>query len=177
MNRASRRGSRGFTIAEILISIAVITIALLGTIAAIAYGLRASRVGGDDSVAVSINRKVIELILQNQFSATLPAFNHAPADPDAPRATGGWQPLYLDTGGTWFRLSDYGFTSGTPEATRFIRDTQDFELDVSSQPPPAPSPANDLAVDQKFFLITVTTRWQDKHRWRWLRTETYSTTF
>lgn len=163
---------------EILIAIAVITIAMMGTIAAIAFGLRAAHVGNEDTVAVSVNRKVMELILQNQFAPTLAQFNHAPADVNIPRAvppTAPWKPLYETGVTTWFKLSDYGFAEGTADAEKFIRDTQGFELDVSCVRQGGGTADGRLAVSQAFFLITVTTRWQNKQRWRSLQTQAFST--
>lgn len=169
--------TRGLTVTEILIAIAVITIAMMGTIAAIAFGLRAAHVGNEDTVAVSINRKVTELILQNQYSAVLVQFDHDPADPNVARGTAPWQPLY-QTGGVpagWFSLNDYGFTEGTADAQKFIRDTQGFELDVSCRRQGGGTTNPDLSVAKAFYLIVVTTRWQNKQRWRSLRTEALST--
>lgn len=169
--------TRGLTVTEILIAIAVITIAMMGTIAAIAFGLRAAHVGNEDTVAVSINRKVTELILQNQFQVTSGLFAHGPADENVARGTAPWQPLY-QTGGVpagWFSLADYGFTEGTADAQKFIRDTQGFELDVSCQQSSGGTTNPNLSVSRAFYLITVTTRWQNKQRWRSLRTEAFST--
>lgn len=169
--------NRGLTIAEILIAIAVITIAMMGTIAAIAFGLRAAHVGSEDTVAVSVNRKITELVLQNQFAVTTTNFNHSPESVTAARGSGNWKPLY-STGGVpsdWFALSDYGFTEGTADAAKFVRETENFELDVSCQRMSGGTPTAALSVSQAFYLVTVTTRWQDKQRWRWLRTEAYST--
>lgn len=170
--RTKKRASRGFTIPEILIAIAVITIAMLGTIAAIAFGLRAARVGGDDSVALSVNRKIVELILQNQYSPGLSVFNHGPADPTAARGTSPWRPLYDSSGGSqWFSLNDYGYNNNSEDQQNFVSNSEKYELDVSCV---KQSPANSLSVDKAFYLITVQTRWQDKGRWRSLKTEAYS---
>lgn len=178
----------GFTIPEILIAILVITIALLGTIAAIAYGLRASKLGSDNTVAIQINRKVYELMLQSIFPPTDANFaaviNHGPADPSLPRiatpsVSNPWQPVFVaDTVTTpkWFKLADYGFVAGTPEAEKFILETSRFQLDISSQGPlPFSGVEDPLWVTKRFQTLVIQTRWQDKNAtgWKVVRTEGY----
>lgn len=178
--KARLRGRKGFTIAEILIAIGVITIALLGTIAAIAFGLRASRLGADNTVAIQVNRKVLELILQGIYpTASSTQFHHGEGNPNAARGAAPWRPVFVPTGTLprWFELEDYGFVVNTPDAARFTRDTLNSELDVSAQPVPASDyGSNSYSPSQKFRKIIVQTRWQDKgqNNWKVVRTEAYS---
>lgn len=175
--RKPRRARQGFTIMEILIAILAITIAILGTLAAIAFGLRASKLGSENTVAIQINRKVIELILQGIYpvatGAIEPAFNHAPAAITEARGGGTWRPIFLGPSTPrWFSIQDYGFIDGTPDADKFRSDTSTFELDVSAVQMSDPVP---LKVDNRFIRIVVQTRWQDKGRsdWKVVRTETF----
>ena len=177
--RKRQRAKRGFTIAEILIAIMVITIAMLGTIAAIAYGLRASKLGADNTVAIQINRKVLELILQGIYPAkTSTQFHHSPGDPTAARGTAPWRPVVVPTGTVprWFELSDYGFLTVNADSERFERDISNSELDVSAVPVPASDfGGSTFSPSNNFKLITVQTRWQDKgqNNWKVVSTQAY----
>lgn len=53
---------RGFSLAEVLISISVIAIGLLGTLAALSYGVRGQKVSGDYTLATNYARQLIELV-------------------------------------------------------------------------------------------------------------------
>ena len=175
-----RRAINGFTIAEILIAIGVITIALLGTIAAIAFGLRASKLGADNTVAIQVNRKVLELILQGIYPAkTSSQFNHNPGVPTDPRGAVPWRPVLVPNGTVpqWFELADYGFPPiANADSERFKRDTLNCELDVSAQMVnPIDFGSNSFSPSNLFRRIIVQTRWQDKgnNNWKVVRTEAY----
>ena len=174
-----RRAIKGFTIAEILIAIGVITIALLGTIAAIAFGLRASKLGADNTVAIQVNRKVLELILQGIYPAkTSTQFHHAEGNITATRGTLPWRPVVVPDGTVprWFELADYGFLVANADSGRFRRDTLNCELDVSAQTVPgADFGNNSFSPSNLFRKIVVQTRWQDKgnNNWKVVRTEAY----
>jgi len=187
MLRRHLKSRKGFTIPEILIALMVISIALLGTIAAIAYGLRAAKLGGDNTVAIQINRKVYELVLQSVYTTTDAAIAaqvaHPPADPTLPRlatptAGNPWLPVYLPNGVTspkWFQLGDYGYVQGTPDANKFILETDRFQLDVSNQGPAPVAGSDQLWATNKFQTWVIQTRWQDKNsrNWKVVRTEGY----
>lgn len=53
---------RAYTLIEVMISIAVIAIALLGTMAALTYGIRGMTVSGKNTVALNHARQIIEMI-------------------------------------------------------------------------------------------------------------------
>lgn len=165
----------------------VITIALLGTIAAIAYGLRASRLGSDNTLAIQVNRKVIESILQNikNCNTSSAYFNQAGNPANDARSSTAWHPVYLvaDTD-DWFTLIDYGYkisdlTTPSPDCQRFMRDTRDYQLNVMLNPAvdndaqPGVDPSKFSAL-RAFYEIVATTRWQEKGsgRWKWLETRT-----
>ena len=136
MKQLRKKKSTGFTILEILIALGTISVAILGTIAAIAFGLRASKLGSDNTVAIQVNRKIVELIVQGIYpSATETSFHHAPGDPNVARGTAPWRRIFLAAAAAprWFLIEDYGYVPGSAEAARFASDTERFELDVSAQ--------------------------------------------
>ena len=57
------RKKKGFTIVEVMISIAVISVALLGTLSALAFGVRATDLTTHNTEAEAIQRRILELIL------------------------------------------------------------------------------------------------------------------
>ena len=162
----------------------VITIALLGTIAAIAYGLRASKLGSDNTVAIQVNRKVIENILQAVVTAD-PTKNPnfaTKGDPSSDvRGATAWHPLYIQPASkNWFALDDYGYKNYTSsDCLRFIRDTDNYELNVAMVPAVLNDTKSETKLDltavRYFYEIIVTTRWQDKSRWKWVETRAFST--
>lgn len=172
--RKKRRSTRGFTIAEILIAIMVITVALLGTIAAIAFGLRASRLGGQNTVAIQINRKVIELILQSVRAPNEAPFIVRQGAPETDlRLASGWHPVVDESLARWFTYADFSVFNATDKAI-FDRDTSNFELNVFSRKADKTPSGNDLSVTPRFFEIFVTTRWQEQGRWKWITTQAFS---
>lgn len=174
--RKRRRFQKAFTIIEILIAIMVISIALLGTVAAIAFGLRASDQGADNTTATQINRKVMELLMQSIISPDVATLLHAPGQIDAARGAAPWRPIFNEPQQpNWFGLKDFGYVIGSADATRFIRDTRNYELDVSSER--VPNGSNDYSVNGRFYRLTVTTRWQATsgvNRWKFVQTSAYS---
>ena len=163
-----KRHRRGFTIVEILIAIAVITIALFGTIAAIAYGLRASDLGRTNTFAIGVNRKIEELILGGNYQ--LPNTNFTSgnflteADLALAYGTSPWRPLYY-TGAAvvndWFKLADYGFLDlNSGDARKFVAESPIYELHVHI----APLSTTASTVDSRVSRIAITTRWHDKTR-------------
>lgn len=182
----TRKRSRGFTIPEILIAIMVITIALLGTIAAIAFGLRASHQGADNTVAIQVNRKVMENILQSIISpdpSVTTKFAVAGNPETDVRGAAAWHPLYIQPATSqWFSLDSYGFKPinyTSADCLKFQRDVENFELNVHSAPAvsndTSVTPNPNLSATRFFYAVTVTTRWQDKSRWKWVQTKAFST--
>lgn len=176
--RRSLRRQVGFTIIEILIAIAVITIAIFGTIAAIGFGLRASDLGKTNTFAIGINRKVLELILGGTYQ--LPNSNFtggalASDGSDYTKAYGQtpWKPLLYSGGSvinTWFKPADFGYPDDTTaEAQKFIEQAKQYELHINI----APVSSDTSKVDSRLNQITVTTRWRDKTGWKHIETIAY----
>ena len=175
--RLRRRSGLGFTIIEILISIVVITIAIFGTVAAIAFGLRASDLGKTNTFAIGANRKVLELILGGNYQLPNAKFTAAAltaADLTKAKGATPWRPLYF-TGGAivndWFKVADFGYNDLTlPEAKKFMLESPNYELHVfitnlSSSP---------TSVDSRVRQIFVTTRWRDKTGWKNIQTQAFN---
>lgn len=173
-----KRASRsGFTIVEILISIMVITIAIFGTVAAIGFGLRASDLGRTNTLAIGVNRKVVELIIGGKYplpntyftGAALTTTNLTSAYGTLP-----WKKLYY-TGAAvdnyWFKLADYGFSDlSQPDAQKFTAEAPNYELHVHIE---ALSTVT-TSPDSRLRVITVTTRWRDKTGWKNIKTDAYN---
>ncbi|MFN8607592.1 MAG: type II secretion system protein [Vulcanimicrobiota bacterium] len=174
-----RRGRvRGFTIIEILIAIMVITIAIFGTIAAIAYGLRASELGRTNTLAIGVNRKIEELILGGNYQLPNTYFTSGgfltSSDLVLPFGSAPWKKVfytgaYVDN--FWFKLADYGYLDPNAyEAKKFVTEADNYELHVHI----APLSTVTTQVDSRLNRITITTRWRDKTGWKNISTTAYN---
>jgi len=174
MKSLRRRRQSGFSIIEILMAIAVITIAIFGTISAIAFGLRASDLGKTNTFAIGVNRKVLELILGGNYQLPNAYFSAGTLSASAltdPHGTPPWRPLYVNSDNFWFKLADYGYSDpNAPEARKFITESVNYELHISI----APVSAVTSTVDSRLRHIIATTRWRDKTGWKSIQTEAYS---
>ncbi|MBT9588186.1 prepilin-type N-terminal cleavage/methylation domain-containing protein [bacterium] len=171
-HRRSKR--QGFSILEILIAIAVITVAIFGTIAAIAFGLRASDLGRTNTFAIGVNRKVIELILGGNYQLPNTYFQVGAlvaADMSVPYGTAPWRPLYVTGDNFWFRLTDFGYSNpASGDATKFVTEAPSYELHVFIEPVSTTT----SSFDSRLKHIIATTRWRDKTGWKNIQTEAFS---
>ena len=173
-----RSRARGFTIVEILISVMVITIAIFGTIAAIAYGLRASDLGRTNTLAIGVNRKIEELILGGNYQLPNTYFTSGgyltAADLTLAYGAAPWKPLFYTGAATdnfWFKIADYGFVDpNSGDAKKFINEAPGYELHVHM----APLSTLGTSVDSRLNRITITTRWRDKTGWKNIATTAYN---
>lgn len=172
-----RANRSGFTIVEILIAIVVITIAIFGTIAAIGFGLRASELGRTNTLAIGVNRKVVELIIGAKYQLPNTYFTGAAlssSDLTQPYGTAPWKPLYY-TGAAidnyWFKLADYGISDiNQPDAKKFITEAPNYELHVHIEPVSNVT----SSTDSRLRVLTVTTRWRDKTGWKNIKTDAFN---
>lgn len=173
-----RRSQRGFTIIEILISIMVITIAIFGTIAAIAYGLRASELGRTNTLAIGVNRKVEELILGGNYQLPNTYFTSggflSNSDLKLNYGSAPWKKLFYTGAATdnyWFKLADYGFLDPNQgDAKKFIAEAPNYELHVHI----AALSTDTTQVNSRMSRIAITTRWRDKTGWKNIQTVAYN---
>lgn len=71
MVRKSQRLVAGFTLVEVMISIALVTIALFGVLGSIAYGTRHSRSGEELTEATQLARQVLVYVQENSILDTV----------------------------------------------------------------------------------------------------------
>jgi type IV pilus modification protein PilV len=95
---------RGFSLTEVLIAIAVIAVGLLGTTAALLYGVRGQTVSGRHTQAMNSARQLMEFIRSKRLysAATLPN-DASPTDLEA--AIGAENPKNFDGGKSLFALT------------------------------------------------------------------------
>lgn len=184
---------RGFTIAEILITIAIISIAFLGTMAALAFGMTATRDTAQHTTALNYNRRMIELLYSKPSIYSGGGITEGPPAPvDAPRDDPQWKRLYylpdpsrtLPSGvDAWFELSDWyrDATTGLPsnDAKQFMLEEHKYQVNIVKQAVDTTNPSTNPAT--AVFRVIVTTRWSekvgvtaggsDRNRWRFMRTE------
>lgn len=170
-------GRYGFTLAEVLITIAVISIGFLGTMAALAFGMTASRDTAQHTLALNYNRRILELL----FSKVIPTTqltNTDPADPgvnfpDATAEEAVWRRLYyrptftLPSGlSDWFALSDWypGSTTTGPEAKKFVVDSERYRVNVTYRRDIVGGSEVSANTDPKYNLlhIVIQTRWRER---------------
>jgi prepilin-type N-terminal cleavage/methylation domain-containing protein len=187
-HRPTRR--RGFTIAEVLITIAIISVAFLGTMAALAFGMTATRDTAQHTTALNYNRRMIEL-LYNKPSIWASFPDSAPAAIDAPRDSGDWRHLYyrepqrprpagLDF---WYELSDWYpdamNLNPSNEAKQFLIEEPKYQVNIVRRQLESTNPTTNPATGVWRFIVT--TRWSEKvgvpgtgtdiSKWRSMRTE------
>lgn len=79
MSTRSQRRARGFSLVEILVAIGVCSIGLMGTTAALLYGVRGQTISGRHTVATNYARHLMEIIRTQRL-----AFNGAPINENGP---------------------------------------------------------------------------------------------
>ena len=180
-----RRQRGGFSLAEVLISIAVLSIGILGTVAALAFGLRATDLGARTTVAVNLNRKMLEMILSQASSYTIISANNVSfANFDGPVPSswaGSTSDPYIDTpfaqtGGIgWHRLDAAPFDAGVfvntadPKELKRFNDEilPNFERNITGEP----LSSSTAEFGHYMARVVVTTRWRDKGEYKYVRTE------
>lgn len=99
-----RRTKRGFSLSEVLIAIAVIAVGLLGTTAALLYGVRGQTVSGRHTHATNSARQLMEFIRSKRlYSAATLVNETTPTDVEA--AIGAENPKNFDGGKSLFALT------------------------------------------------------------------------
>jgi prepilin-type N-terminal cleavage/methylation domain-containing protein len=75
MRRRTRPRTLGFTIAEVLVSIAILAVALTGVLAALAYDAFAAEQAGNYTYALNYSRKIMDLLQSGQIDPLVYAQN------------------------------------------------------------------------------------------------------
>lgn len=140
-----RRKQVGFTIAECLVSIAILAIAMTGVLAALAYDAFAAGQSGNYTFAVNYSRKLMDLLQSGQIDPLVYAqpidlaggINPPPVDTIQNNDGTNWHNLdgsgvgnlddILRTGG--LTTDDFWGAPGTPERIRF--DTEKLKYGVN----------------------------------------------
>lgn len=177
---------KGFTIAEVLITIAVISVAFLGTIAALAFGMTASRDTSQHTVALNYNRRMIELVYTGGYIKTPPGAGDpialtTPAPVNVPFNDARWRQLYYlpsrpdgipnpFPSDKWFELGDWfaprpnGVQYNYAEAQRFVlNEEQRYQVNLTIQNDQlVDTPVNSLDPKNNIYRLVVQTRWREK---------------
>ncbi|MBS2036902.1 prepilin-type N-terminal cleavage/methylation domain-containing protein [bacterium] len=167
-----RRRKRGFTITEVLVSIAVLTISLTGVLAALAYDAFSADQSGMQTYAVNYTRRVLDLMQSGQVDPTAPGFITAttPASISSNANNDGtnWRDLDappLNPGLIWG-------AAGSVELQRFQIEKQRYGINLAARrlvPNSSAEPNVALRYKNLLLEITATTRWRQRRGFRFVR--------
>ena len=179
MRRRSKKS--GFTIAEILVSIVVLTISISGVLAALAYDAFSSEQSGAYTFALGYSRKLMDMFQSNQLDPLVYCPTGPPAAVDSNIGNDGtnWHNLdgttgnldvALNTGGG---VADFWGAPGSIERRRFDTEKQKYGVNyVANRWEPV---AAAVGVENKFknllVRVIVTTRWRARSGFRSVRLE------
>jgi prepilin-type N-terminal cleavage/methylation domain-containing protein len=189
---------RGFTLSELLISVAIISIAMLAALASLSFGIKASDQSGHTTEALNLERRILELIL----SGCHPPYSSAIASPGivytvangfgpyqngvplAPPTTGNpnsWIPLstFVNAGVSPFAPTDFLNPADPNDAMRMSEQASRYFVNIGAQQhqpwsgETAPSAAGDptLCTEGLLFDVEVDVGWWEKGVWKTLYTQ------
>lgn len=198
MRRRKRPRTLGFTIAECLVSIAILAISITGVLAALAYDAFAADQAGNYTFALNYSRKIMDLLQSGQIDPLVYA-QSVSGESALPLVTSNqnndgtnWHNLdgtptgldnILNTGN---QLSnDFWGAPGSPERRRF--DVEKLKYGVSycyyrENPSPGSSsdtpgtPVVDNAFKNLLVNLVVTTRWRARRGFRSIRLRSFYVT-
>ena len=166
----ARRAAFGFSLAEVLISIAVISIAILGTLASLGFGVKATDMSTHYSEALAIERRIMEVILTGGTrapatgSTLIDTGAYDGADPDKPwrtlRVFAQTAPMAGST--TLDQLISTNTTVDAADVRRYNDMAERYEVRVSVVNCDGVGPGS--TSDPRSFLVNVTgaVRWAEK---------------
>lgn len=176
-NRRHRKGnSRGFSIMEVLISIGVVSIAMLGVLGSMAFARRSSAETFRITEANAIQRRTLEMILaggsKGPYMPSNPALvRNATNEPNGPY-TGSWISLkvFADVAGTNSTnpIKPDDFTTGSTGTDDMKAFNQICDHGYDVRVTLTPGTANTYRQDLCTVLVEV--RWRDATRWRQIQT-------
>ena len=178
-------GPKGFTIVEVLITIAVVSVAFLGTMAALAFGMTASRDTSQHTVALNYNRRMIELVYAGGYIKATPGSSDPialgpPAAIDLPYNDTHWRQLYYLPSrpdnlsnpfptDKWFELGDWfaprpnGVQYDYPEAQRFQLEEQKYQVNLTVMNDQlVDTPVDAMDPKSNIYRLVVQTRWREQ---------------
>ncbi|MBX3168528.1 MAG: prepilin-type N-terminal cleavage/methylation domain-containing protein [Candidatus Eremiobacteraeota bacterium] len=168
-----KRRKVGFTLAEVLVSIAVLTIAISGVLAALAYDAFSAEQGGNYTYALNYSRRVLDLLQSNQLDPLTPGFMGTTlADPNTPGPNDNvnWRDLDngLLQGGAVINL--WG-APGSVERQRFDIEKNRYGVNLVARRLKKTVTVGDVATNYQNQLVelTVTTRWKARRGFRFVR--------
>lgn len=179
--RSSRR--RGFTIAEVAVASAVLTIAAGGLLSSLVASMALNRVNNETGLAQAFARRAIERLQGVPFGSAFASFNKDPLDdpggpgtaPGANFEAFGLEPLASDADGMPGEINFPVAIVGGAEQLR--EDTVDAALgmprDLNSDG--LPPDALDHALDYKILPVRVRVRWRGASGERSITVETVLT--
>lgn len=188
-----KRKGRGFSLAEVLISISVISIGMLGAVGAIAFGLKAGERGSKGTFALQINQRIVEMILSGSPAAcNTGGILNTSALPDnpingvynQPLDSNLWHPImtYAANPGMYpvrggqntppFDISDFVPSTRPAEQNNFVAIASSYQsnINISFVATTIAAPA---AVTN-MVRVQVSTRWADKTGWKCVTTNAYA---
>ena len=174
-HRKAKRKS-GFSIVEVMVSIAILAICLTGVLAALAYDAFSAEQGGAYSFAVGYSRRVLDLMQSGQIDPTVPglADRWPPATPPFPLTSSNsandgiiWRDLdegLLNGGGA---VNLWG-APGSVERQRFDIEKNKYGVNLASQRlvPTVAGATLENKYKNALVELAVTTRWLNKKHFR-----------
>ena len=190
MRSWGRRKERGMSLSEILISIMILSIGILGTLGSLTYGLRSASHGEMYTQAVGFNRQIIEMMMgggidpvagggvlktaasgiNDAAAVSNPLRPPTQAVLQAASLTNGWRRLTappFDRIDLWVPGTKFG--QNTSEVKRFQDVAQNFERLIYLQYVNAAAPGS--SYEGQLVQITSTIRWRDKLSWKSVTTQ------
>ena len=161
----ARRAAFGFSLAEVLISIAVISIAILGTLASLGFGVKATDMSTHYSEALAIERRIMEVILTGgtRAPATGSTLINTGAYDGTWRTLGNFTQTAPMAGSTTLdQLISTNTTVDAADARRFNDMAERYQVSVAVANCDSIAPT--VTSDPRSFLVnvTVSVRWAEK---------------
>ncbi len=175
-----RRRTLGFSITEVLISIAVLAISITGVLAALAYDAFSAEQSGAYTFAVNYSRRILDLMQSGQIDPTAPGFITAttPAAVDSNPGNDGtnWRDLddgLLNGGGA---INLWG-APGSVERQRFDIEKLKYGVNLAQQRvQPTKTSGSPNNYKNLLMELTVTTRWRVRRGFRSVQLRGYYAT-
>ncbi len=175
-----RPKKRGFTLAEVLVSIAVLTISISGVLSALAYDAFSSEQSGAYTFALNYTRRVLDLMQSGQIDPLVFPASGTPALVTSNNNNDGvnWRDLDAGLLGTGGGTLNFWGAPGSKELMRFNIEKQKYGVNIVQQRVvPAVVGANPTDHFKNLLVdIFVTTRWRQRSGFRSVQLRGYYVT-